>query len=118
MRWQPKPKSRRWSRFDYTAEARHRYLGANFYGALNARAGEGDPNPGFTSVRRQRASDNPPGSYLRACKSRAIDMWHQGVRGTLTYDSGRRGVKAVGSYRSLRYQQVTGRTRGLVLPRV
>jgi iron complex outermembrane receptor protein len=46
----------------------------------------------------------------------SIDMWHQGVRGTATYDLGPVSIEAMGSYRSLRYQQVTGANAGVVYP--
>jgi iron complex outermembrane receptor protein len=115
MRWQPTQRFTALVAYDYTAERGTGYLGANFYGALTRVQGEDDPNPGFTIPFDVNGVDNPRRSYLRGMQP-SIDMWHQGVRGTLTYDLGPASVEAVASYRSLRYQQVTGANAGLVYP--
>jgi iron complex outermembrane recepter protein len=101
--------------YDYTAERGTGYLGANFYGPLTATQGDDGANPGYTIPFDVNSLDNPRRTYLRGMQP-SIDMWHQGVRGTLTYAFGPLSVEAVGSYRSLRYQQVTGSNAGVVYP--
>ena len=101
--------------YDYTAERGTGYLGANFYGPLSAVQGADGNNPGFTIPFDVNSLDNPRRTYLRGLQP-SIDLWHQGVRGTATYDFGPFSLEAVGSYRSLRYQQVTGANAGVVYP--
>jgi iron complex outermembrane receptor protein len=115
LKYQPTSAFRALVAYDYTAERGSGYLGANFFGPLTATEGDNGTNPGFTIPFDVNSLDNPRRTYLRGMQP-SIDMWHQGVRGTLTYDFGPASVEAVGSYRTLRYQQVTGANAGVVYP--
>jgi iron complex outermembrane recepter protein len=115
LKYQPTNAFRVLVAYDYTTERGTGYLGANFYGPLSAVQGADGDNPGFTIPFDVNSIDNPRRTYLRGLQP-SIDMWHQGVRGTATYDLGPVSVEAVGSYRSLRYQQVTGANAGVVYP--
>jgi len=115
LKWQPVKEFTALVAYDYTAERGTGYLGANFYGPLTAVYGPNDPNAGKTIPFDVNGLDNPRRTYLRGMNP-SIDMWHQGVRGTLTYDFGPMSIEALGSYRSLRYQQVAGANAGVVYP--
>jgi iron complex outermembrane receptor protein len=115
LRYQPTNAFKVLVAYDYTAERGTGYLGANFYGPLTATQGPDGENPGYTIPFDVNSLSNPRRTYLRGLQP-SIDMWHQGVRGTATYDLGPLSVEAVGSYRSLRYQQVTGSNAGVVYP--
>jgi iron complex outermembrane receptor protein len=104
---------------DYTRERGTGYLGAEFNGALTAReelngVDGSQPEDPFIPF-DLNGIDNPRSSYLRGMNP-WTDLWHYGVRGSTVYDFGPFGLEALGSYRSLRYTQVTGSNSGAVFP--
>jgi iron complex outermembrane receptor protein len=104
---------------DYLRERGTGYLGAEFNGRLTAREDvndtPADPNDDPYLPFDVNGIDNPRSSYLRGM-SPSTDLWHYGVRGNVVYDFGPLAIEALGSYRSLRYTQVTGGNSGAVFP--
>jgi iron complex outermembrane receptor protein len=106
---------------DYTRERGTGWLGADFNGALTTRVDQNDPaTPGDTADDAYvpfdvNGVDDPRDRYARGMNP-WTDLWHYGVRGELTYDLGPLAVQALGSYRSLRYTQVTGSNNGPIYP--
>jgi len=94
--------------YDLTKERGTGYLGANFQGPLTATDDEGATIPFDVND-----VDNPRRVYMRGMHP-STDLVHWGVRGEATLDTGPVIVQAIGSYRALRYQQVTGANAGAV----
>ncbi len=119
LRYQPTERFTATAAYDFTAERGTGYLGANFQQALTRTA---DPNntPGDTTDDVPdpvdiHGLDNPRRTYLRGMQP-SVNMEHHGGRLNLTYDTGPVIVDALGSYRSLKYEQITGGNAGLVFP--
>ncbi len=93
--------------FDVVNEEGTPYLGANFQDPLTRQDEDGnimpfDPND----------ADNPRQTYLRGMNpSSKLDHW--GARAQLSYDAGPVIVDALGSFRRMRFEQVTGANNGV-----
>jgi iron complex outermembrane receptor protein len=109
--------------YDLTRERGTGYLGANFNGPLTAT----DTSGAQIGVNGQPSSatnpvtipfdvndvDNPRRVYYRGMHP-STNLKHEGVRAEATVDAGPVIFQALGSYRALRYQQVTGANAGAV----
>ena len=119
FRYQPTERFNATVAYDFTAERGTGYLGANFQEALTGREDVNDTptNPLDDELIPVDINglDNPRRTYLRGMQP-SLDMKHQGGRINLTYDAGPVIVEGLGSYRALKYQQITGSNAGLVYP--
>ncbi|MEY4549252.1 MAG: hypothetical protein RL685_5447 [Pseudomonadota bacterium] len=119
LRYQPSSRFTATMAYDFTAERGTGYLGANFQEALTRTA---DPNNTPADASDDVADpvdihglDNPRRTYLRGMQP-SVDMKHHGGRLNLSYDAGPVIVDMLGSYRALKYEQITGSNAGLVYP--
>jgi iron complex outermembrane receptor protein len=118
FRYQPTARFNATVAYDFTTERGTGYLGANFQEALTRTDDSGtplDPTDDVPDPVDIHGLDNPRRTYLRGMQP-SVDMKHQGVRGTVSFDAGPVIIDAVGSYRALKYQQITGSNAGLVFP--
>ncbi len=118
FRYQPTVRFNATLAYDLTAERGTGYLGSNFQDALTRMDDNGtpdDPDDDVPDPVDIHGLDNPRRTYLRGMQP-SVDMKHQGGRVNLTYDAGPVIVEGLGSYRALKYQQITGSNAGLVFP--
>ena len=109
--------------YDLTREGGTGYLGANYFGQLSATdttggaiAANGMPSNSSNPVAIPFSIDdvdNPRRVYYRGMQA-DTDLKHAGYRAEVTYDAGPVILQAIGSYRDLKYVQVTGANRGAV----
>jgi iron complex outermembrane receptor protein len=120
--WRPVPAVSLLLGYDLTRERGTGYLGANFQGPLTAvdtsgtfsdEQGPSSPTNQVTIPFDVNDVDNPRRVYYRGMNP-STDLKHEGFRAEATVDAGPVIVQAVGSYRRLRYQQVTGANAGAV----
>jgi iron complex outermembrane receptor protein len=110
LKYQPSQRFTATLAYDFTNERGTGYLGANFQDALTQVDADGNPDPVDIN-----GLDNPRRVYMRGMQP-SLDMKHQGGRVELSYDTGPVIIDALGSYRWLKYEQVTGSNAGLVYP--
>jgi iron complex outermembrane receptor protein len=104
LKWQPIQPLEITVAYDYLAERGSGYLGSQFNAELN-REDPVDPNSVEDPRRIHQRGWNPE-----------TTMWHQGVRGNVTYDAGPVILEAMGSYRDQDYKQLNTHPPGVVLP--
>jgi iron complex outermembrane receptor protein len=115
--------------YDYTRERGTGYLGANFQGPLTTTTSVPAPTMDNPDAMRPQVvpfevpghkafpspEENPRRVYMRGMNP-AVDLWHEGYRAELNYDTGPVILQALGSYRRLQYTQHTGANAGAVTP--
>jgi iron complex outermembrane receptor protein len=120
--WRPVPAVSLLVGYDLTKERGTGYLGANYQGPLEAVdvSGAYSDEDGLSSPTNQvtipfdvNDVDNPRRVYYRGMHP-STDLKHEGFRAEATVDAGPVVFQAIGSYRRLRYQQVTGANAGAV----
>ncbi|MEY2932320.1 MAG: hypothetical protein RL033_3069, partial [Pseudomonadota bacterium] len=99
--------------YDYTRERGTGYTGANFQGPLSAADRTGATPVGIPFAIDDL--DNPRRVYYRGMTPN-VDMWHEGYRAEVNFDSGPVILQALGSYRRLQYEQWNGANAGAVIP--
>jgi iron complex outermembrane receptor protein len=114
-RWQPAKAVNVLVAYDYTAERGTGWLGTNFHEYLTAEDDQGtdDPNDDVAIPLQVDDIDNPRRVNYFGQQPR-MGMAHQGIRAEITLDAGPVIFEALGSYRDLHYDHMTGSSDGLV----
>jgi iron complex outermembrane receptor protein len=126
LKWQPSSSFTALAAYDYTTERGTGYLGTNMQTPLtleDTKAAEDAAAPPGTDPQLNDVAtpydiskiDNPRRTYLRG-ENPSVNMRHQGGKLELTYDAGPVLITALGSYRYLQYDQLSGNNAGVVYP--
>jgi iron complex outermembrane receptor protein len=114
-RWQPVKAVNVLVGYDYTTERGTGWLGTNFHEYLTAEndQGTGDQNDDVAIPLQVEDVDNPRRVNYFGQQPR-MSMAHQGVHAEVTIDAGPVIFEALGSFRDLHYDHMTGSSDGLV----